>query len=98
VDVLTLPVPSTPYNGNVTVTTAGTRVQLSGASVPVKFVIIRAHIANTGTIYVGDSAVAAANGYRLTAGEPILWPIDNLNKLYVDASVNGEGVSYAAGA
>jgi hypothetical protein len=97
VDVLTLPQPTsptTPTSGVKTVTTADTRVQLD--NVACKAVSIKAHAANTGIIYLGNVAVAAANGFRLAAGESVDIAIDNVNRLYIDASVNGEGVSYLA--
>jgi len=86
--------PSTVRNGKTTVTTAGTRVALSGASVAVQGVVIQALASNTGIIYVGSSTVAAANGYELVGGQAIGLAIDDLSKVYIDASVNGDGVSF----
>ena len=86
--------PTTPTSGVKTVTTAATRVQLD--TVTCKSVSIKAHSANTGLIYVGGSGVAAANGYRLSAGDTVDIAIDNVNRLWIDSAVNGEGVSYLA--
>jgi len=85
--------PTTIYNGKKTVTTATTRVALA-SSQAVKSVTIKALIANTGTIYVGDSTVAAANGFALVAGDSISLDIGNLATIYLDSSVDGEGVTY----
>ena len=87
--------PTTPVNGRTTVTTAGTRVVLAG-STTVKSVTIKALGTNTGIIYVGDSAVAAANGFPLYARDTVSMDISNLNTLYIDSSVNNEGIAYIA--
>ena len=84
---------TTIYNGKVT-TNAGTRVQLNAASVPVRSVTVKALSTNTGIVYVGNATVAAANGRELQAGEALDIDINNLNVVYVDVEVNGEGVTY----
>lgn len=93
-----LGVDSTPattlFEGTVTVTTAGTRVQLSGSSIPVRSVCIKAQNANTGLMYVGDVLVSATVGYELTSNASICLDVNNLNLIYIDSSVNGEKVSY----
>lgn len=87
--------PGTLLNGKITVTTAGTSVQLT-TSTASKSVTIKALAANTGTIYVGNTTVASTNGYTLAASQAISFDIDNLSKVYLDCSVNGEGVTYLA--
>lgn len=86
--------PTTVLNGKTTVTTAGTRVTLA-ASTTAKSVTIKALAANTGTIYIGNSTVAASNGFQLAASDSITLDIANLNTVNIDSSVNGEGVTYA---
>lgn len=81
-------------SGHQTVAAAGSRVQLTTTSTPILSVTVKALAGNTGTIYVGGSNVSAANGYELVAGEPISLDVDNLTDVYIDAGVNGEGVSY----
>jgi hypothetical protein len=76
-----------------TVTTSGTRVALA-ASQSVKSLSIKALSSNTGTIYVGDSSVTSANGFRLLANESVSIDLANLNTVNIDSSVNGEGVCY----
>jgi hypothetical protein len=83
-------------NGQSTVTTAGTQVQLNSTSTGVVTVSIKALSTNTGVIYVGDSNVSSSNGRELQIGESIDIDIANLNLIYIDSSVNGEGVSYVA--
>lgn len=85
--------PTVIYNGKTTVTTAGTRVTLA-ASQAVKSVAIKALVANTGTIYVGNASVSSANGLQLAAGESVSLDIGSLNTVNLDSSVNGEGVTY----
>lgn len=74
-----------------TVTTAGTRVQL--ATNTCKSLTIKAKSTNTGLIYVGNVAVASTNGFQLLAGESVSLDISNTNLVYIDSSVNGEGIS-----
>lgn len=86
--------PTAVISGSQNVTTAGTRVQL--ATNTCVSVSIKAKAANTGTIYVGDATVASTNGYQLAAKESISFDIDNTNRVYIDSSVNGEGVTFLA--
>lgn len=86
---------TTIYNGQTTVAAAGTQVVLA-SSTTVKWVILKAKATNTGNIFVGDSNVDSSTGYILTPGEAIGLDINNLNLVYIDSAVNGEGVSYIA--
>jgi len=81
-------------DGNKTVTTAGTSVQLSSSSVPAKKITIQAKSANTGSIYVGSSTVSATRGIELLPTGTITLSVNNLNLIYIDASVSGEGITY----
>lgn len=81
-------------NGVTTVSTAGSAVQLSASSTPTGSITIRALSTNTGIIFVGSSSVSSANGFELSADEVVSLDLNNLNKVYLDCSVNGEGVSY----
>lgn len=88
--------------GQKTVTTAGTEVPLVAASKIVRRCLVKALAANTGAIYLGVNGVSSANGYQLSAGNEIdlpglLWKEDDkfdLNAIYIDSAVNGEGVSF----
>ena len=79
------------------VTTAGTAVALA-ASTTCKYVVIAAEADNTGVIAVGGSTVVATlatrRGIPLNAGEKIGFPIDNLADVYIDSTVNGDGVTF----
>lgn len=91
---------SSPLAGRKTVTTAGTRVQLS-SSVSALVVAIQPLAANTGKIAVGDNTVVAAagseRGYLLAATSPgITLDVDDIGDVWIDSTVNGEGVSYLA--
>lgn len=81
-------------NGKVTVTTGGTRVQLGTAAC--KAVAIIALSTNTGIIYLGNSAVTNGNGLQLTAGQPVSLAVTSLGAIWIDCSVNGDGVTYIA--
>jgi uncharacterized protein with beta-barrel porin domain len=89
---------------NVTVTTAGTRVQVSTTDLWVKKIVVRGHAANTGHIYLGTSTVSSTVGLHLKVGDPPLVIGDlesrggiddvfNLKNMYIDSSVNGEKLS-----
>ena len=86
-------------DGRQVVTTAGTRVQLSTTSVRVKSVAVTAETDNTGVITVGGSTVVAAlatrRGTPLAAGATISLDINDLAKVYLDTTVNGDGVTYS---
>jgi hypothetical protein len=80
------------------VTTAGTAVCLVSSSTPCRMVQIQASLENTDTVVVGASTVVASTatrrGISLEAGQSVAIRITNLNQLYLDAVVSGEGVNY----
>lgn len=86
--------PSAAYSGQKTVTTAGTAEALASTQALASGVFVKALAANTGDIYVGNSDVAAANGFVLAAGDLVFIEIDDLATVFIDAAENGEGVSY----
>jgi hypothetical protein len=88
--------PSALYGDSKNVTTATTRVQIQSSSQALtEGVWVRAKDANTGIIYVGNASVSATTGgTRLAAKEQIFVRINNLNAVYIDASVSGEGVTF----
>ena len=96
VDVTSMPIATAIQNGQKTVTTAGTRVALASSTAITHSVTIKALHGNSGWIYVGNSSVASSNGLVLDAGESCEIEVANLSTVYIDSSVNGEGVSYVA--
>ncbi len=101
--LLALPLTSSAdlVSATKTITTAGTQLPAKTTKTLVTSVVIQANPANTGFIYVGDLNVESSTGIRLSAGEKFGISIDarnqggdliDLNKLYLDTSVNGEGV------
>lgn len=91
-------VASTIGDGRKVVTTAGTAVTLA-ASAASKEVTITAELNNTGTVTVGGSTVVDATATRqgspLYPGDTITIATDNLTEVYIDAEVNGDGVTYS---
>ena len=75
-------------------TAVGTSAEVLASSQACKHIDVMAAIANTGIIYVGGSGVTAANGIGLYAGDVYSLDIDDVNDVYVVASVNGEDVQY----
>lgn len=85
--------PSTLVSFVTTVTTAGTRVQL--ASNAVQAGILQAPSTNTGLIYVGGVTVSGSVfGAELQPGQATGIAIDNTNRIYVDASANGDKCAF----
>lgn len=86
---------SSAVSGQTNVTTAGTAVVL-GASTAILGVVIRAKLTNTGLIYVGPTGVTSSTGYILDRGAAVSVGVDNLADIFINSSVDGEGVSYLA--
>ena len=84
-------------DGVKTVSNAGTDEALA-VSIACKKVDIQAQTDNTGLIAVGftgvDATEATGTGVILRAGDTYSLEIDNLNDIYIDATVSGEGVRY----
>lgn len=91
--------------GTKTVAAAGTSEKLVASSQLEQHVIIQALDSNTGKVYIGDSSLVAAPtvGWTLLPGEGLGIDPDSyegdeniaivdLSEIYVNASVNGEGV------
>lgn len=95
-EVSTYPLSEIVKAATRTVSSAGTQVTLTTTSTPCKSVIIKALSTNTGFIYIGGSDCSNTAGYILSAGESISMDIDDLFKIWIDSSVNAEGVSYIA--
>lgn len=88
-------IPTTITNDVKTVTLAGTAEAL-GTTLATKSIYIRASSTNTGYIYVGGSGVTSANGIILSANDSITLEISDRATVYINSSVNGEGVGYCA--
>jgi hypothetical protein len=78
--------------GRASVTTPGTEVQL--ASQTCSSITVKARATNVNTVYVGGSAVTAANGFELSPGEPISMDVSNANAVWIDAATGGDGITY----
>ena len=82
--------------GVSTVSSAGTRVQLSNVTNRVKSIKVKAIAGNSGLAYFGISDVAAATGYELSAGNEHQLNFGEFggsvpaNVFYVDAATNGD--------
>ena len=85
------------YSGQKTITAAGTAEALGTAIIDGPLVV-KALEGNAGQVYLGNDGagdVASTNGLRLAAGDVVIFDhVGNLSSLYVDSSVNGEGVAW----
>ena len=84
-------------DGVTTVSSAGTDVVLA-SSTACKKVDIQAQTDNTGLIAVGftgvDATIATGTGVILYAGDTYSIEVNNLNLIYIDSTVSGEGVRF----
>lgn len=86
-------------SGRKVTVAAGTAILLAASSTPCLFVLVSPLATNTNTVAVGDSAVLMTAGsekgvqLQKTSHAIGLW-ITNLNLLYVDSVVSGEGVAF----
>lgn len=85
--------------GKTTVAVVGTAVQLhANLAVPEGYsVLIRSLDSNTSKIRVGDTQANAQNAntsYEMQKNDFITLRVTNLNKIWIDADVIGEGVNY----
>lgn len=92
--------PQTIIDGRKVVAVAGTRETLVGASVLSSKVIITAELTNTGIIVIGGitcvAAAATRRGTPLVAGARYEFNVFDLQSIYIDSTVNGEGISYTS--
>ena len=86
-----------PISGQTTVTTAGTAVALGSQTINGPL-MLKALTDNTGYIYIGNDGsndVSDNNGLHLTADDVVVFDfVGNLASIYIDSTVNGEGVAW----
>lgn len=87
-------------DGRQTVSEGGKAVALATGTA-CSWVTIEAETDNTGEIVVGGSSVVAElakrRGLSLAKGDSVTLPAGNLTSVYIDATVNGDGVSFIYG-
>lgn len=83
----------------INLTSAGTRQALSATDVYCRSVAIKAFVANTGVIYIGDVAVTSTNGFPLPKGDTFIMtssndliPI-NLKNIYFDGGTTNDDIN-----
>lgn len=85
------------FTGQKTVSNSGTPVQLPAQSIdPDQAVLVKAKVSNTGIITLGYDSLSALNSdtkhFKLAAGESVEIPAKDVSKIWIDATVSGEGV------
>ena len=89
-----VPQPSNAFTIGSKTTNAATRAQLH-AGQACREVLVTAKPGNTGWVYIGDVTVSSTVfGKRLGADQSLKAAVNNLNLIYIDVSVNGEGVDF----
>lgn len=87
-------------DGRKVVAVAGTPEALSADTRRVVSVLIQAETDNTQPVTVGASTVVGAlltrRGIALAAGATVAFNVAQLTQIFVDALVNGEGVTFVA--
>jgi len=85
-------------NGRGTCASAGTANQVTTTTTPCKIIVFTAETDNTGVIVLGgsgiDETVASRSGTPLLAGDSMTMEIDDVSKVYIDAAVTGDGVTF----
>ena len=97
----TTPTPPSSITSGSKVTAGTTAVQVVASVTLVCRVTIQAFASNTGIIAVGGSNVVVASdatavGIQLIAGDAYELDIDDVSKVWIRASVSGEGASFLA--
>ena len=83
-------------SGQKVVTTAGSAVAL-GSGPCNSNLMIKGLVSNTGLVFIGNVAadVTSGNGQELDAGEYlVLKNVPNFATIFLDAAINGDGVSW----
>lgn len=88
--------PTILYAGQQTVAVAGTAVVLAASQSLRSGVRVKADTTNNGFVYVGNASVDSTHGFILAGGDEVFIEIDDISKVYIDASINDQGVSYVA--
>lgn len=80
-----------------TVTTAGTRVQVTSSSILVRQATFRPLVTNSGEVYIGDDGVSSSDGFPISPGDSYTLRPHNgvldLAQIYVDADTSGDKVA-----
>jgi hypothetical protein len=92
--------PAALGDGRKVVTTSGTEVALSTATL-VDWLIVQAETDNSDVVVVGTSTVIAAQatrrGLALDPGDSVVLGRCDLAEVYIDAMTNGDGVTFIYG-
>ena len=83
--------------GTVTVTSAGTPVQVTRSGWNIKAVTFKAKEGNAGSVYIGGGDVSSSNGFELSPGSyhEFVFPTQGkLSWYHVDASNDNDELDY----
>lgn len=88
-------------SGRQTVTEGGKAVALSTTTIGCNWVTLEAETDNTGEIVIGGKSVVAKlaerQGISLAKGDSVTLPAGSLASVYIDTTVNGDGVTFIYG-
>lgn len=80
--------------GAKTVASSGTAEPLVASSTACKKIVMTAEDDNTGKIFYGGSSVSASLGDYLFPAQKVEIEIDDVNKVYIDAENDTDGVKF----
>ena len=91
------------YDGNATVTTAGTRQRIATVQTMANWITFQPLAANQGNVYLGGKTVSATSGVVIMVGDAyVTWPVADiamydLREMWIDAANSGDGLQFIYG-
>lgn len=76
------------------ITTAGKPHRITDQFKDIALIRIKALSTNTGLVFIGFDEHLKGDGYELSAKEEVPIQIDDLSKVWIDVSTDGEGICY----
>ena len=87
--------PTEIFYGQTNITDSATVIGASGDLVASEMTV-KAMVANSGSVWLGDSSVATGTGFELKAGQQVTVTVGSPSDLYAIASSSGDDVSWIA--
>ena len=91
-----------PLGGTTDIPTAGTRVQINNTARRCLSITLKARNGNSGSIYIGGSAVSSTNGFELRVNESVTYNFVaagvscQMSDFWADTATNGNDIDWVA--